>query len=384
MVGYAHQKSKETNVHPFFSLNTNCTIWNDEYEEFLNYWYKTLGQVSVQLSIDGVPEVNNHDRCFRFPQNTTQSEQITHVARKHLKWAEKNNIDNNISNAIYVRGSVTKFSLPYAKANYDYIRDVIGFKHVWFMPVHEEEWDDNDVQLLKEQYGLISDRIYNETLERKDLIVYRGFSSYMCKPTKQDRPCGAGHTYCTIDTDGTIYMCHRAQKPEKERSIILGHVDKGIYADVVDKYKDIMTFNCEGITNCGKCVNNNCKYCIAANYEVNGSLTKGFPKYCKLSLAENELRLELRKRLEAVDTIRPLFNPPNNNGDCQNVSQNNNLDRSLNEIGNKIHNNSKILNDLAQHQLTMAQAIEEFNRIIGTLQTSVEELRADIHSHIGK
>ena len=362
MIDYACRRGRETNVRPSFNIDTNCTIWSGEYEEFLTYWYKTMGNVIIQLSIDGVPEVLDHDRKFRFPQfNVTPAQQINYVAKQYAEWAKKNNVPPG---SIHIRASVSKFSLPFAKRSYDYIRDELGYPFIWFMPIHEEPWDDSDVELFKEQYQLIADRIYDDTIKRRDLLLYNGFSSLQCKQ-KQEKPCAAGGTYCTVDTDGTIYFCHRTQKPEKERSIIIGHVDKGILSSILDKYANLTTSICEGITNCETCRNSNCKYCFAANFEQNGNMFKGFPNYCKIALAENDIRLELRSRLEADPNIKALLEQTNQNNNAGNRNMfQHDFGRSFMDIHRKIDTiNTSII-----------ESMDKQNSIIESLVASIKEL----------
>jgi uncharacterized protein len=369
MIGYAVEKCKESKIMPSFSLDTNCTIWNEEYEDFLNYWIQTIGRVNIQLSIDGCPEVVNRDRPLRTKRNKgdkTSAELITSVAKEHLRW-----IKDHPNNSLTARASVTKFSLPYAKQSYDYLRDEIGIENIWFMPVHEDKWDESDLKLFKEQYQLIADRIYNECTERKDPKLLFSFSNFQCRLQGPDSHCGAGNHYCCIDTDGTIYFCHRTKKPTEEKSIILGHVDKGLDVEAIEKYKDNNIKKCHGINNCAECTNKNCKFCFAANYELNGDLYKGFPNYCKLSLAEDHIRWKLRRKLEAAGILPPLgVNNNHNHGNmnmnnqCGNMNQPQNnvsLTGNLNSLRYEFHNFQSQTNQRLQ------QLSESMNRIMPML-----------------
>ena len=367
MIEYAYQVSQEKKVSVSFSLDTNCTIWTDELEEFLNYWYNTLKQVSVQLSIDGCPPVLDHDRKWRFPNmSVSPAYQIQSVAKKYMEWAQR----NNCSNMIYIRGSVSKFSLPYMNESYNYLRDVIGTKNIWFLPVHEEDWNGDDEIEFITQYRHITNRILNDTIELGDLSLYKGFSSCQLSP-KQVRPCCAGFTFCTIDNDGTIYMCHRAQKPSQEKSIILGHIDHGIYEHMLDdKYSNITTSICSGYMNCGECENTNCKYCVAANYEVNGELTKGFPKYCAISMKEHEIRLELKKKLEENEKIKALMDQENK--PHQQNFQTPDTSIALRELRNSVENQHReLINTLHQYKTRFELELGKISRSIESLTTMI-------------
>ena len=62
---YGSEKTKENNLSFDLDIITNGTILTDKHIEFYKEWHKTLGYLSVQLSIDGIPEVQDHNRPFK-------------------------------------------------------------------------------------------------------------------------------------------------------------------------------------------------------------------------------------------------------------------------------------------------------------------------------
>ena len=279
-------------------LITNCTIWNDDIEDMLNSWLSLTGMVDIQLSIDGCPEVIDHNRKSK-DSSTSTSVKILETAKKYIEWRDKNGIDPK---SIHVHGCISKFSLPLAKRSYDYIRDIIGFDRIWFMPIHEDTWDDEDINILEEQYKMIADRIYTECIDKKTSKYLDDFSSFEVDVPKGNLPCGAGTNFLTFDTDGTIYPCHKFKYP-KEKKMVLGHIDKGIDPEVLSEFEGVTMKNFFGVNNCDDCPNKNCKICMAQNYDYNGDIRQGFPKYCQLALKEDEIRWELRRRLIEANLV---------------------------------------------------------------------------------
>ena len=294
MFDYAYNKCNELQLNFKCQIITNCTIWNDKLEDFLNHWFDTMGRVDIQLSIDGCPEELDHDRPSSDDTFKT-SEVLKKTALQFMEW-EKN---KGIPNMIYAHACISKFSLPYAKESFDYIRDILGIERIWFMPIHEEDWDNEDVIILEEQYGLIADRILNDYRNDGSKDHFNNFVSFEFRAEKSQLPCGAGTTFLTFDTDGTIYPCHKFKYPEDKR-LILGHIDKGIDPLALDYFKDVTIVNYFGIDNCGDCKQNSCRICMAQNYEHHGDLRQGFPKYCQLSLKEDEIRWKLKGYLEDI------------------------------------------------------------------------------------
>jgi radical SAM protein with 4Fe4S-binding SPASM domain len=110
----------------------------------------------------------------------------------------------------------------------------------------------------------------------------------MCSTQKPEAPCGAGKTFCSIDTEGNIYPCHRLMFSDREQTI--GHIDTGVDEEKREFFTEYDMSNMYGDQDCSSCSNNNCKICIAANYESNKNMVIGFPKYCKMSKKEDEIR----------------------------------------------------------------------------------------------
>ena len=296
MYDYAIENSRKNGIPFSCTLSTNCTIWNDEYEDFLNHWHNSTRNVRVQLSIDGVPEVMRHDRCSK-EFNVDVSEIIVPTAKKYVEWARSKGILEQQS--VHGHGTISKFALPYLKKSYDFMRDEIGLPMAWFMLVHEEPWDENDEMIFEEQTRLIAERSFNECVEIGNNGPLSRYPTLQIANERPQRPCAAGETFCSFDPEGRIYPCHqfRARCKENGEMISLGDLDNGIDVDVLKQYSNLGFVNCHADGSCGDCSNYSCKYCFAANFDVNKDMIRGFPNYCKLSKIEHKIRLELNERL---------------------------------------------------------------------------------------
>jgi radical SAM protein with 4Fe4S-binding SPASM domain len=230
------------------------------------------------------------------------SAQIIKVAKKYLAWGQSKNLR---ADQIHVHGCINKFSLPYTKQSYDYLRE-LGFNNIWFMPVHEVPWDQNDLDIFEVQYRLIADRIYHECVDNQTSLPFDSFASFKCVTESQAKGCSAGSTMLTFDTDGTLYPCHKFKFPEGKR-LVIGHIDKGIDKSATLDFEQTQMTNMFGAKNCGECESKSCRVCIAQNYEYHGDIRQGFPKYCRLSLKENEIRWTLRNRLVEAGILQPII-----------------------------------------------------------------------------
>ena len=80
---YGSEKTKENNLSFDLDIITNGTILTDKHIEFYKEWYKTLGYLSVQLSVDGIPEVQDHNRPFK--NGNTSSKIVEENIKKYVE-----------------------------------------------------------------------------------------------------------------------------------------------------------------------------------------------------------------------------------------------------------------------------------------------------------
>jgi radical SAM protein with 4Fe4S-binding SPASM domain len=285
---YAMDQCKKHGLKYNSELITNGVLYNNEYEQFLtNWWVNNPESFSIQLSFDSIPRINDLQRIDHAGNGSSHN--IIETIKKLRALFDKLDIP---SNKLSVHSVITKATLPYAHESYIFFKNILRFDKIWFMPLHEENWDENDYVIFREQYTHIANAIIEDCENSGG--NYKQFSSMVYKERHADKTCGAGVSFCTVAPDGYIYPCHAFMN---DPDTIIGDVFNGINtlkcAPYEEMYKKYMT----GYKACSECKNYNCKSCMAINYIENGNIAYGFPKYCKLLEVEMELSIYVYERL---------------------------------------------------------------------------------------
>ena len=291
---YGSERTKENNLNFDLDIITNATILTDEHIEFYKEWYKTLGYLSVQLSIDGIPEVQDHNRPFK---NGNKTSKIVETNIK--KYVELFKELNQPLERLCIHSVLSKYSLKHAYESYKYFLS-LGAKCIWFMPCHEEPWDEQDFIDFREQYQSIADYIYNKCIENNNLDYFQCFSSIgKCNTSMNNKPCSAGVNYCSITAKGDMYVCHHFYFNDDKKQFKFGNVLLE-EPDDIEKRKFFLEYQggeMQGKTKCKDCDIQHCYRCIAANYVNNGDCLEAFPNYCELSLIEDDIKRNLKAKL---------------------------------------------------------------------------------------
>ena len=253
---YAEKQAKEKHKSTHYSIITNGTNYNEKIEAFLDVWYGYKGnQIDIQLSIDGIPEIQNANRPCANPE-LKSADLAAAAIEKYKEYYTKHDISID---RLHIHACVSKESLPHIYDSYVYFTRELGIMHSSFAWVIEDEWDDNDLEVFNQQLLKIVDRLVSITDNRK---------RFPFKHFDRSSGCSAGQNLITVDTDGNIYPCHRFffLSPEQRQDLILGNVTEGItYTDRREQYIDI---------DYSKISPETCQICIATNYACTGSLHK--------------------------------------------------------------------------------------------------------------
>lgn len=289
VLNYAIKRTKENKLIHGATLITNGVLYNDEYEKFLtNWWDSCPDGFHIQLSFDSIPEINDLQRVDVAGRGS--SHDIVESMKKMRELFTKIGIP---SRNLSVHSVITKITLPYVYQAYRFFKDDMKFDRIWFMPLHEDDWDDNDYVIFREQYTKIANDIINECKANNNKS-YKQFSSMNYIDKYSDKGCSAGVSYCCVNTNGDIYPCHAfIFDPDTKIGSLSEGIDKLKCIQYEELYRKYMT----GYKACSECNNHNCKSCIAINYMYNGNIAYGFPKYCKLLEIERELSIYVYEKL---------------------------------------------------------------------------------------
>ena len=279
----ADELRKKTNIPVTASIITNGTIMNDEIELYIWRW-KSMMPFSIQVSLDGCKEA--HD-LYRVRADGTGS--FDQIAR---------NIPIFESFGQYtLHGCLNKMTMPLLYKSYRYFVDV--FKHngaIWYMPVHSEEWDENDVKIYDEQFSMIYE---HETNTLGTVSRYSPIDKLLGgkKDFHPCRNCGAGDSFISFSPNGDIYPCHnfafsKEVRPDLENPLV-GNVLTVPFEN--QKVLDMFAEATNTKTGCADCPNTKCYRCYADNWTHNGSIFDQIGKggyRCELSGVERKYQLK--------------------------------------------------------------------------------------------
>lgn len=203
---YAEEQAKKHNKEAKFSMTTNGYDIPDDFEEFI---FANGRKFGVLLSMDGLPESQNHNR----PSKTGNKESFTQV----------NNTLDRLLKIEKWKNSGTQIRLTFNKAtigqlydNLKFFYDEKGVNSVAPMPVEEETWSREDLDRARVEFEKIGDfyiqrhregkpfyiKIFNDVIERQISPVTR-------KNKRSLVTCGYSVNQVAMDPAGNLSSCHR-------------------------------------------------------------------------------------------------------------------------------------------------------------------------------
>jgi len=274
---------------------TSGFVMNDKIKQLL-LDYKDKVNMGCQVSVDGKKEI--HDLC-----------RVTKSGRGTFNTIEKNmqvlkEIFKNNRGMLHVHGCISKNSLPHLFESYKFFRENWDIPKIWFMPVHEEEWEESDVSLYKGELEKISEYILEKVKESNSIEEMQNYSPLnKCfeRRTVVNPPCSAGKTYITVTANGDIYPCHHFYFNDTKEVTKLGDIWDGIDLEKQRPYVEITNddMTCEN-----KCSIFNCYRCLGTNWVHNGDMRKQIRGYyCQMAHVENEVILSIRSKLGELGLI---------------------------------------------------------------------------------
>lgn len=384
-----YENMQETGISFNASIITNATVMSEAIYEMLQK-YRDRVNLTVQLSIDGIPEVQNMYRV-----DTNGNSTWDRVEKNIPVWKR---LFEDCPDKLSVHGCVNHKTIKYLHRNYKFFHDTWEFKKIWYIPVAEEKWTDRDVEIYKEEMN----KIYNDVIatvkkDKKNLeLINNKFNDilkeynhadyidsfiknnyygalhevynyapldrcFSCGQPMNSKTCGAGVNYVTITANGEVYPCHQIYFNDKEKETLLGSIFIGI-DDM--KRKIFLEYDAkEDFVGCEECNHNNCYRCLASNYVHKGSMFSQIKnKYCEMMKIDKYFQEKLKEDLMNMGLV-------NNSEKC-----NCNESRSCNQHstdGSKycdiVQNNQNIIDndfDIKEAFDTIAVAVGEiYNKV---------------------
>lgn len=202
-----HDQLKKELLKKTKILITNGTLVKNNLEKIKKNGFE------LQISIDGPKSVHDNYRVYPNGKGTfDRIMEAVELCQKHkIPWS----IHGVVARETLCRyKDIFKFYFEtYLK--YKGKEKAINFmKNNNFQIIFEDNYTDEDVDILIHQFHLIADYIYTRdylNLKEKDTLFDKFFN-------KHGGVCAAGCSLMAIDTDFNIYPCHRlAAVPEREK-----------------------------------------------------------------------------------------------------------------------------------------------------------------------
>ena len=223
----------QNNLRFTSTIVTNGTIMNDEVKRIINKYKNKIG-LQIQLSVDGVKESHDMYRVMRSGKGSFDKiEKNINEFKKLFKEDDR---------SLSIHGCLNKKTLSYLYESYLFFRETWGFKQIWFMPIHAEDWDDKDVDVYKEQLQKIADYILEKAKQTKsidEVQFYAPIDKCLLPDQRPSAPCGAGKNYITITAKGEIYPCHHFYYNDPEKTTKIGVYGMGLMSKLED-FVDLM------------------------------------------------------------------------------------------------------------------------------------------------
>lgn len=293
---YAWQQGEKFNKGVQVIIITNGTILTDQMKNFLSYAIKVGKPIQIQISVDGPPEVHDRTRV------TIDKKGSFHMIEKNLvKYKE---IYGELSNRfINLHGVLSKDNIQYLYESYKFFKEETRFENLWFLPVTEEEWTDEHVQIYFDGMKKIYNDVISDCKNQNSLAPLEKYAPLNRTLTENwgDAPCGAGKNYATITANGEIYPCHHIYFNDPEKETLIGDIWTGVSESKRRIYSEYQGDD----LSCGStCEHKNCYRCIAVNLISNGSIlsqTKG--GYCRMMKIDKLFQDMARKEMERMGLL---------------------------------------------------------------------------------
>ena len=279
--------SDKDNVH--VGITTNGTLITREIAELIK-----VNNVHLLLSIDGNPETHNKNRSNSFS-----------IVRNGIKMLQECGIEPR---NIEARMTVLPEDAKNLYKNVLFLINVLGLKYICPMPVTDQEWSNDNLNDLYENYVKLM-VWYIEKFKDSDSpdIQIKNVSDMMMECISEyigdNEMCPiASHNWCSFDTDGSIYQCHQIPTMSKEdkKKFFIGNIWCGKIE--TDKLISPLQFQ-HSKEECKECSSKSiCKGgCPIENYRLNGLMIECGKGYCGTTRALGKAVRKFHKKFFSLE-----------------------------------------------------------------------------------
>ena len=270
------QKSK---TKFYFGITTNGTLLDEQFIQYI----EQNNFLNIAYSFDGLKETQNLNRI------TLNGEGTFDIVESNAKKLVK------ISKNVVAMVVVTKNNINMLKENIEYLIE-IGFKNLNLLFDYMQDWQDEDLKVIKEQYSKVAEIYYNKILKEEDIVI-TVFDEKIMTHIKDEyncnEDCKLGMKNINVGVDGNFYPCMQLVDDEK---YIIGNCEKGI--NLLARKRLIEQ---SGVENeiCKKCpINKRCKHtCACKNYLITKDINGLSPLVCEFERIIVEISDKIAKDL---------------------------------------------------------------------------------------
>jgi uncharacterized protein len=194
IVPYGKMRARQRGQNLHFGCTTNCTRVTDE---LMTFW-RRFG-MGFHCSIDGIPEVQNHNRPFL--GGGASSAAVEKNVPKILAYRPE----------VMARATVSPHSAPTLLASAKYLAG-LGFRSMTFKAAVNCDWKESDFAVLRSQYERLGDLYIDRLGSRNPLGIAEfknGLERIHSLQATSHFPCGAGRGMALVDPRGDMWPCHR-------------------------------------------------------------------------------------------------------------------------------------------------------------------------------
>ena len=275
-----------------------CVAW-DSVKELVE-WRKSISDVNIQLAIITNMSLMDEEKINYCIANRVGIHPSIDGCKEAEDMFRKTADGNIVSDDVFknakillsklpgrsCRSTICPETAPFIFKSVKFLCEDIGFKTVNQILAEGCKWDDESLEIIKEQTVKITDWWIEKMREGKHYSLYyiRNMLMGIWMPMRMRKLCSSGVGRCAIDTTGNIYPCHRFCNESTPKEYLLGNVDTGINNfEIQEKLKnfDMAEFHKD---KCSKCIAvNSCHaLCIHEMMNQGKGMFEPLDYYCKL------------------------------------------------------------------------------------------------------
>lgn len=361
LLTYGRRKTRANGLRFSNNIVTNATLFNADIERML----KThIDYLSVQLSVDGVKEVQDMYRIDRAGKGT-----FDRVLENVPKFKA---VFEGYEDKLSIHGVVNRNTMPRLSENYFYFRETLGIRNVWFMPIHTDPWTADDVTVYDRELSAITDYILEKDMASGTIaegLYYAPIDKCLKPDQRSSAPCGAGKTFVTVTANGDLYPCHQFYFNDPAQETKIGDIFTGI----IEPNRELFVIYAGEDLSCRKtdpdCDAYHCYQCIGDNYTTNGSILSQVTGHrCGLSKVERKYQLKVKEAYIQMGLLAGKCNHDHRQPGCDVVVSCSNVSKDELMGGSYQQKVDTVLMGILEH-------LEELQNTVNILNDKVEQRR---------